>query len=278
MRRPHRHHDLNQAEDVEGRIKRNPVIGTLIVAALVISSVLTIAGAVGGTWGWVQQRTEWRAREYKKLTALRADYSIEKFKEQLGSPQYVHVMTKQKLTENTFKGRDYWVSAIRNSEGTVVQYAVTACDAKFQPTFEFGKGGSSEGSVTLNVTTMPDMDHLLTLQADYVFPGNTANNYMFEVFYGANPGGYRTYAWGVNDACPQVNASHPLFVASGQPGPLVYAGPISGLNPVLQETRKQLIVNTYVETAPARRGQTPAAGEIIHGENGQIGVDRITVR
>jgi hypothetical protein len=94
------------------------------------------------------------------------------------------------------------VNAISDRAGAVVQFAVTACDREFQPTFARGKGGSSEGSVTLNTTKLPAMDHLVPLNAEYVMPGNTANNYMFDVFYGASPGSYKTYAWGINDACP----------------------------------------------------------------------------
>src|SRR5512133_2252415 len=94
--------------------------------------------------------------------------------------------------------------------------------------------------------------------------------------YGDNPSDYKTYPWGINDACPVSPGplSDPWSVWHqwdiSRPPEKVHDPPLNDLDEEAQDLLSKSIVNTYAETAPFI-----ALPEV---NSAQIGVDRILIR
>jgi hypothetical protein len=230
-----------------------------------------------GIINWYQVKTtDWRIAEYGKLASLKSGYSFETFKEKLGAPLFQNPIAKTEYTDNIFRGRDYWVQVITDQDNRAMSYAVTSCKLDFQPTFLFGEGGSAEGRVTLNRSLFPEvMQHGLRGQARITM-GVTSNSYVFEFLYGGNPSDYKTYAWGMNDACPVSSGqlADPWSAwrkwAFSRPPEKGHDQAVNDLDEEAQDLLSKSTVNTYAETAPFI-----ALPEVYSAE---IGVDRILIR
>lgn len=239
----------------------------LSFAAVLISSTVVVVGTVFHLWDWYSRHANWRTAEYRKLDSLIAGFSLEQFKTTLGSPIFVQVARKSHLVESTFRGRGFWVQTISDNDGVVRSYAVTSCSRTFRPSFRLGTE-----LLVLQQTTFAEVARQFGggVVVDYFLSGATANSYFLESFYGGNPTNYKTYGWGIDDACPARSDPYGYF---GHRRPLFqeYHGELSGLPRVAREFRAAAAVNTYVETAPG------ADIEQIR-RSFQIGVDRILVR
>jgi hypothetical protein len=262
--------DTNWAERVVGWVRRKPLVVFLLFAALLASSIASLVDYGMRATDTIQDALRMKQREYDLLTDLKAGFTIQKFEETLGAPIFRRPLDDRRWTESTFQGDSYWVQAVSDRDGVVALYSVTSCDTGFAPTFDF-----PGGTVTLNVSTMASVGSPIgAAEARYFLSGATANSNFVDIAYGGNPGNYKTYAWGINDACfSWQRYSRDLFRAgvlpfsdtthefSGSPG----RGGTS-----LLRFRHRAVVNLYAETAPFI--------ELDDLGNSQIGVDRLLVR
>jgi hypothetical protein len=243
-----------------------------------VSSAFTIREGIAWTLDWYEDTFRWRQEEYRTLSSLHGGISIAKMEEVLGSPLFVRNSEDNSgLTEKTFQGRDYWVQAIHDEEGTVRLLAITSCDDDFRPKFETPSGGS----VVLNESTFDSLKSDPT-SIEYDIPGATGNMTLLDEYYDGNPGLYKTYFLGISDACPAV-ANYLLNLRAGGPLPdalyFDYAErtPYESGLAFVDEFRSESIVNTYAETAPlVGRGGLDEPSE--YRGTFQVGADRLLVR
>jgi hypothetical protein len=241
--------------------------------AFLMTTIITISGPVQDLRHWWVYEHNWREREYEKLTALRAGFTLTKFEEVLGAP--VFRQTTRRWAESSFQGRDYWVQAVwHRPTGVVHLYAVTSCSEAFTPTFVLPDGER----IVLNRSTLASVRGGVLegpATADYFAPGATANAHFIEFSYGGNPSNYKTHAWGYNDACLDLRDWY-SYLPPTRPLPARlfgarYVGPTTGGGLELQAFRKRLPVNTYAETSPS------VTLDQLRGRF-QIGVDRLLIR
>lgn len=259
-------------------LRNTPLILILGLIAFLLTTSITIGGAVTGALHWYDTKHEWRQREYRKLEGLRAGFTIEHFDAVLGQPVFRRSSARGKLQESTFEGRDYWVQAVSSaSTGSVDLYAVTSCSQSFNPTFVL----PDRTKITLNRAALARIHPSggFDAQANYFAPGATADAHFIDYAYGGNPWNYKSFAWGFNDACVNLPGwDHYLpktdwpFGADGQ-----YFGRSVGGGPEIQAFRRRIPVNTYAETSP-----TAGFDFFRNGGNEnrdfQVGVDRILIR
>ena len=232
--------------------------------------VVTTAGAVytlgHGWWSWYDHAYRWRKHEYARLHSLHAGYTERKFEASLGAPAFHNV--KRNWTENTFRGRDYWLQTVtRRGSTRVVYFSVLSCSKSFNPTFQL----PDTTKITLNKMTLRQVGDAADF-ADYFAPGATANAHFYDLLQGANPTNYKSYAWGFDDACLNMKSwtaflTKPFLKAVGFAGQ--YQGDPLGGGPAIQGFRKRIPVNMYAETSPL--------DDFANGAF-QVGPDRILIR
>jgi hypothetical protein len=246
---------MSLGERLDARSKRSVVVVAIVLLAVVITSVAGVVKVVTNVVHALEPGADWRPAEYRRLTGLKAGYTIAKFYEVLGTPLFSRPAGRG-LTESTFRGRAYWVQTISNAEGTVTIYAVTSCSADFNPRFIVPLAGKPLASVTLNRTVsanvLPTRDQG-SIRADYQGPSATRDIYFYDTWYGANPGYYKSFAWGVNDACPgwyrgYLARSHKHFFPDYGLGH--FHGRVLDGGPSVARFRASVPVDTYAETAP----------------------------
>lgn len=242
----------------------------LIYVAALVAAIVVIADtrlALHDRWN---QHFDWRDDENAKLTSLAAGFSRTIFEEKLGAPVFDRTSKDGRLREQTFRGRDYWVQAISDRSGTVVLYAVTACDPDFQPEFSL-PGGGPPVQLRLNATTFEGAS-TGGGSTDYFIGAATANTRFYEHSGPGNPSFYQTAVWGINDACPNWLARlQPLQRDGHYPPTLTYNGWTSRPPAWLVGFRRRAVINTYAETAPDFYLQDLR-------DTFQVGVDRILIR
>jgi hypothetical protein len=255
-----------RTERLDALIRRSPPV--LVVGLLLF--VVTTAGAIytlgHGLWSWYDHAYRWRNHEYIRLHSLHAGYTERKFEESLGAPAFHNV--KGDWTENTFRGRDYWLQTVtRRGSARVVYFSVLSCSKSFNPTFQL----PDATKITLNGMALSQVGDSSDF-ADYFAPGATANAHFYDILQGSNPTNYKSYAWGFDDACLNMKPwtaflTKPFLKAVGFAG--VYQGdPLAG-GPAIQGFRKRIPVNMYAETSPFDDFATGAF---------QVGPDRILIR
>lgn len=170
--------------------------------AAVISAAVVVFGAGLYVHDRYRENHRWREVEYSKLRSIHAGYTLARFEAVLGAPIFFRIDGRSNLREASFRRRGYWVQAVSRDDGTVLLYSVTACTRNFHPEFEvvgFKGAGVTLGKTTFDkVMRRPDDQYVVV---NY-FRGVTANTTYIDEVYGGNPSNYKTYAWGVNDACP----------------------------------------------------------------------------
>ncbi|HST55404.1 MAG TPA: ETEC_3214 domain-containing protein [Solirubrobacteraceae bacterium] len=217
------------------------------------------------------------------LGALRAGYTLAEFEHVLGTPLFSRPAAPT-LTEYIFQGRGYWAQVITGRSATVVLYAVTSCSTNFTPSFHLpipSRNGKGSATVTLNRTRFTEV---LTSQeeervhVDYN-TGASADQWYLDKYYGANPGFYKSYAWGLNDACPDWFPFFSKLEREGLtpgPGRLNYQGPVMAGGSRVARFRSHVPVNTYAESSVS---PTSGGYGFPHLNRGlHIGADRILIR
>jgi hypothetical protein len=250
-------------------IRKTPVWVLLILAAVFVSSVITIGHAVLQARDLYSDTFRWRQEEYRKIGSLAAGISSEKVKETLGSPLFVRKSQDGSLTESSFRGRDYWVQTISDLSGTVRLLAITACNLDFKPEID-----SLVGRIVLNESRF-DSTNGAPSGIRYGLSGATANSFFYDEYYLGNPGFYKTYLVGIDDACPAVANYAEDLAAQGELPFIIrnlrQADPYSADNQVVAAFRANSVINTYAETDVFTKPDQLLSSF-------QIGVDRILIR
>lgn len=281
----------NWAERLAEQVQRFPLLVLLALASGIIGAAGTVYAAGQCTWDHYDDTFRWREQEYEKISKLRAGISIERFRELLGSPTFVRASQDGGLTESTFRGRDYWVQAIHNPTGSVVLLAVTSCDEAFRPTFEIPDRIEPKFSVTLNEMYLTDTAEAPS-RVHYYVSGATANSYFYDEYGLGNPGNYKTFFVGIDDACPArefdidalTEGDRLTFYRSTSPmtlGPSISPDetPISDDDyRAIERFREGSQPNTYAEAflVGTRQGEDISIDTVL--ANFQIGVNRLLVR
>jgi hypothetical protein len=259
-------------ERVDDLQRRNVVLAVLLLVAVVASAIVSLTDDGVRLYHWATRpHPSWQSQEAGRVESLSAGYSLQVFESALGVPLLVR--RSSSFTEDTFRGRGYWVQAVSDRAGTVVLFAVTVCDETLHPTFS-SQGGPT---VTLGHSTFAAVFRArpgaFGLRVDYQRSGATANSHFYEVAYGGNPGNYKSFAWGVDDACPSWPTEEEALYKRGLfdwSRSFRFTGPIT--TPSIQRFRHSVVVNTYAESAPLVDMTN------IERTRFQIGVDRIRVR
>lgn len=247
-----------------------------MLTGLFLFLIITIGGTIAffrGAYGWYDQRYRWREREYAKLYALKAGFTPATYEKALGPPVFRRTSADHHWLEATFRGRSYWVQIVWRRGSTATAYfAVTSCSRSFNPTFHL----PDTTALTLNRTNLGTVRFASPTDAfaDYSFPSATANAHFYDVSYGGNPGNYKTFAWGFDDAClnmPNWTGYVPPRLEDSVYSTGRFQARVSSVSRLMQRFRRDLPINTYAETAPASNF-AEAATEF------QVGVDRILVR
>jgi len=209
---------------------------------------------------------------YATLNSLAAGMYIGRFEAALGVPVFVKDSKDGSRIEKTFDGPGYLVQTIQDQAGTVELMAVTACRADFNPGF-----ATAIGTVTLGVSTMGGQKLAgektqPPFTPRYFVSPATANTYVYDQYYLGNPGNYKNYIAGVDDACKSTADYGALVKAVGLPNIGKLTGETAVTTPAVQAFRNGAVINTYAETGPDNSN----VDAIIEGF--QIGADRIRVR
>jgi len=248
----------------------------LLGAAALLSAAIVVIGAGVYVFDQYDRRIDWRDNEYDRLRRLHAGYTLDRFKAELGTPVFARASADERFREDTFRRRDHWVQAVSDQDGTVVLYSVTSCDEGFRPTFNVPDLDVDSASLTLRRS---NLDDVVSRESDALVvndyrQGVTANTTYIDESYGGNPSNYKTFAWGVNDACAEGQRS--LEEAHGRSGyprldDFPYRRSVRRANDSVRRFRASAVVNTYAETAPLvpiRRVRRAF----------QVGVDRLLTR
>src|SRR3990172_3370466 len=241
----------NWAQRVDDWVRQTPPFVYLVLAALILASAITIWQGVSRARGFYEDTFRWRQQEYSKLSSLRSGISIAKVEEVLGSPLFVRTSEDGSLVEKTFRGHDYWVQAVHGVDGAVQLLAATACHHDFKPRFH-----TPLGDIVLNQSTFDGLQGDPTL-IRYFPSGATANSYFFDQYWGGNPGLYKTYLVGINDACPAaanylINLTAAEVFIPDALDALYHADGIAYSHnlPYIDEFRSKSVINTYAEMGP----------------------------
>ena len=111
------------------------------------------------------------------------------------------------------------MQAVSRPDGTVTLYSVTSCSSNFRPSFRVPGQTGETGTIVLYQDVMSDVLPRTDdpgVRANYN-TGNTANSYFYDEWYGGNPSSYKTYIWGVNDACPGDEGLENTYAVAGYP-------------------------------------------------------------
>ncbi|MFF8381495.1 ETEC_3214 domain-containing protein [Streptomyces sp. NPDC015661] len=262
--------------------KRNIVLVVVFFLSNLLTAVSTLVTAVTVLR---EAGTDWRAVEYGKLRQLRAGYTLEKFRLELGPPVFRTplVVGGVEFVRNVYRTREqYWVEVISNKSDAAVTYAVTTCDADFRPAFLFGS--DAKHRVVLNVNTLSDVvpeteERDLSLRL-HIGSTRGSPDLAFHEYGGGGPTGYREFAWGFNDVCAwrpktpgyALRANWEKWFSAH---PERYGEPLKTqylpeqLNQAARAIMAESVINTYAEAAPFE--------DMIRYYPDQIGVSRLTV-
>jgi hypothetical protein len=161
---------------------------------------------------------------------------------------------------------------------------VTSCSSDFKPTFRLplsSPNGSAAATVTVNQTRFTEViprREEVGIHADYN-TGASADQYYYDLYYGANPGFYKSFAWGLNDACPDWYRLFSTLSREGvAPGlnKLNYHGYVLTGGTSVARFRSHAQVNTFAETSVLPTAKAYGFPRLRLGLH--IGVDRILIR
>jgi hypothetical protein len=228
----------------------------------VLSALVVVGSAAIYAADWYDERFRWREREYAKLQGLHAGYSLRRFQAVLGTP--VFSRKRRGLREDSFRRRDHWIQAVSRRDGTVLLYSVTACDPEFRPAFDIAGTTTHVVQADDTVVVRPRAKVLLgdstpsqvlppelerSVRANYSWSGATGNTTLLDEWYGANPGNYKSFAWGLTDGCPN-GTREVQRVLERTAFHKTYRGRAVRGGPSVTRFRRGATVNTYAETAP----------------------------
>jgi hypothetical protein len=273
--------------------QRTPAIAFLLFAAVIVSALITLGTAAVSVTKWVRSEVFWKRDEYGKLTELRAGVQIRNFEEALGTPLLRRAFAKERFIESIFRGRDYWVQAVTDRDGTTLLYSVTSCDENFSPAFEY-PSANSDGDIVPHRVIL-QKTHFSEVGASgemhFHWPGSTLNIEYRERTGGGEPWGNRFFYVGLNDLCPptprEVIDGADIELPERKPAEfgwdLVAGEPRADI--FFREFRRASVVNTFGETYDAWSlapydSRLPLDKPALEPREIpiQLGVDRLSVR
>jgi hypothetical protein len=245
---------LSRITRFDGWIKNHPAVVLLLtvlfVVGLVRGSIDTVNYARRGVEWWSNR--DWRQQEYKHLSALHSDQTIQYFDRVLGPPEFRRVSRDGRWLELAYRRRDYWVQAIvprRSDAQNVSFFSVTACSPDFRPTFKL-----MGQSLTLNKTTLASVRTDMPVYYRYFVPASVGPSFM-EWLNGPHFMAYKSYAWGLNGVCgpvPPMSVFNAVDRLPHRPIGPIFKGTVSP-NPKPQwQFRKLVVVNTFAEWGPSQ--------------------------
>jgi hypothetical protein len=264
------------AKRFEDRTKQSALLVLLFFASTSLSAAIVLAGGAIYVARWYDRQFDWRDDQYQVLEHLHAGFTRAKFVAALGTP--VFDRRARGFREQTFRRREHWVQAVSDRSGVVVLYTVTACGSEFRPRFAIPGPNQVDGaSVQLNGSTLDAVVHghdEQLLRFDYFASGATANSRFQEIYAAGNPSNYKTFVWGLNDACGNWYDIYGSFFKSR----LLPREALAGFKGALDDAprwadrfRRRAMANTYGETAPDFELRS------LH-DAFQIGADRLLTR
>lgn len=257
--------ETNWAVRFRNAFERHPIIVVISIIVIAISQFTTIIKGVNSFSKYYSSTYGWRSEEQATINQLSAAISISKFQEMLGAPLFLR--KSGVYEEYVFKRQGYWVQAITDNQGAVALYAVTSCDDTFKPLIRNNPAGKS---IQLRETTFKEVYDGGEPELHYFVSGATANSYLIEEAYLANPGNYQTIFWGYNDACSN-EWDEEIGLAELGSYLMEHGSRIDTKQSVIDNFRSRNTFNTFAVSAPL-----VDAREILN--QFQIGIDRIQVR
>lgn len=224
----------------------------------------------------------WRTEEYTSLREIHAGYELDYVSERLGSPALVRRAVNDdgaSFRELIYDRNEHFVQVVVDEDDRVLLYAVTSCDADFQPTFDAGEGIEVQlQRRTLQesaqpVDTWPKVDFHVTVSdlensRDLHYrTGLTGSSpeFFIEMWGGAISHRFRAYYIAINTLCLQESELDRVALVD-------YVGDTQKAPAEVQSIRKALAANTYAETAPEVDYFLSDEGQII-GLNSSVGPD-----
>jgi hypothetical protein len=266
--------DSNWAEKLKKSIDRNPIIVSVTIIIFIASQVTTLTQGIISLWSYYSKTIDWRKMEENKINSLSVSMSLENFIEILGKPLFRRKKTNH--IEYIFRRDGYWTQAITRKEdeglySPVIMYSITSCQESFRPDIKIPPTGEM---IKLRETTFKAASKNLgsPTNLDYRIGGATANQFIFEEFYLANPGRYQTIFFGYNDACPNKwdKDVGPIQLFDARLKREIGRS-INPKNKLIDNFRSKNSFNTFAITSPSVSTEKLA-------KDFQIGVDRIEIR
>lgn len=182
-------------------LTKNRLALSILALSAMVGAVVGLGSAGRGAYRWYDHTFRWEDRVERRLELLRANVRIGEFDKLLGDPRITLPSESKKSVQHLYQGRGFWVQAVADTTGTVVMFAVTACDEALKPSWKIRDGDGRPATLALG--TAPIVFPPLEPWAEYLwfFSGATGNSYIYSLYGGGNPTEYQKYAWGYNDLC-----------------------------------------------------------------------------
>lgn len=258
-------------------------------SAKIVGGVAALLGAftvVGSAGLYIERAAQakyfWRDDVSRRLTSIRAGYTLGAVTRALGPPIVSNASPDGRYRNSIFRGHGYYAQTLTDRAATVLEYAVTACDPRLRPAFVPPGGGAR---IQLNRSTFWDVGGPES-NVDF-HPGSTGGSltYFYEEAPGARPQDEKSVAWGLSDACSSwPDTVHVLrrlgetrIGSFGEYRGLTTEGLTTASRVRMKRIRQRVAVNTYMETAPDFElidlEKLERAGALLH-----YGADRFTVQ
>lgn len=181
------------------KFKKSNTIVISSILLLIISSIITISTGAPIIYKFINENLFYKSYIQKKLENLVAGAQISNFINQIGEPVYIEKINNDKNKEYVFINKLFYLDAIADNLGNVIQYAITTRDKNFNPIFESpmytAKGDKYK--VILGLTKLVELPEL-PFDIDACVG---AHNWLYyETHYLGNPSNYQTYAFGLNQS------------------------------------------------------------------------------
>ncbi len=231
-------------------------------AILFLAAIFTFASGIQAT-GWLfQQLTKsynnnigWKNEETSRLNSLAANMQLGAVKKALDSEPLL-INAQGDFIEYTFRQRGGWVQVITDKNQRTLMYSIAICDLSFKPRITLSNGRIIKVNED-HLDTLNDLGEGKTL---YFISGATANSYLLEGGYAANPGNYQSYYAGATDSCGVIDVPDYAYAALDENACKSTHLGLQGRdeeycqydknNTKINQMRMEVKINTIIVTAP----------------------------
>jgi hypothetical protein len=178
---------------------------TVAIIATIIVGVLVVGGYLFGAVRTARKRLGRRSDLYRRLETLTADVHFDYFVERLGMGGHAFKDVADTWVEYIFADEFAYVQVVTDATGRVLFYSVTSHDDDFKPRIWPRKIPRAANPMlplkNLGDASFAETGENLDLTAvEFFISGATAPSHYLEAYYLGNPGMYRTYLVGLNQA------------------------------------------------------------------------------